>query len=149
MIHEGGCVEDLMPRFYNRTKRKLESPALTMITQFLHAAIPVSNLEKSAYFYGTVLGLPTGERNLKFSGLWYEVGDMQIHLIEVPSVISDLQNEAKWGRNRHLAFSVSDIEWAKEQLMGHGYEFQMSASGRAALFVKDPDGHVIELGVVG
>lgn len=120
-----------------------------MITQFLHAAIPVSNLEKSDYFYGTVLGLPTGDRNLKFSGTWYELGTMQIHLIEVPSVISDFQNAEKWGRNRHLAFSVSDIEAAKQQLISHGYEFQMSASGRPALFVKDPDGHVIELGAVG
>jgi catechol 2,3-dioxygenase-like lactoylglutathione lyase family enzyme len=116
------------------------------ITKFLHAAIPVSDLEKSEYFYGTVLGLPKVDRSLKFPGAWYELGGIQIHLMAAPSVISDFQNVEKWGRNRHLAFSVADLEAAKAQLTAHTYEFQMSTSGRAALFVKDPDGHLIELG---
>ncbi|NDJ18953.1 glyoxalase [Myxacorys almedinensis A] len=118
------------------------------ITRFLHAAIPVSNLEQSDHFYGTVLGLPKRDRTLTFSGTWYEIDGIQVHLIEVPTVIGDAQNAEKWGRNRHLAFSVADIDTTKEQLMAHGCEFQMSNSGRAALFVKDPDGHVIELGAI-
>ncbi len=116
------------------------------ITQFLHAAILVSDLEKSEHFYGAILGLAKVDRVLKFPGTWYEINNFQIHLIADAAAKSDVQNSEKWGRNRHLAFSVADINIAKDQLLSYGYEFQMSASGRAALFVQDPDGTVIELG---
>jgi len=116
------------------------------LTQFLHAAIVVSDLEKSEHFYGTVLGLRKIARVLTFLGVWYEVGSFQIHLIADAQQISEIQNTQKWGRNRHLAFSVASLEDAKQQLIIHNCEFQMSASGRAALFIKDPDNNVIELG---
>ena len=116
------------------------------LTQFLHAAIVVSNLAKSEHFYGTVLGLQKIDRVLRFSGAWYEVGAFQLHLIADSEQISEPQGAAKWGRNRHLAFAVANIEVAKLQLVNHQCEFQMSASGRAALFVKDPDQNIIELG---
>ena len=116
------------------------------ITQFLHAAILVSNLEKAEHFYGTILGLAKVDRALKFPGAWYEINGFQIHLIADSSAKSEAQNSEKWGRNRHLAFSIADLSAAKDQLFSYGCEFQMSASGRSALFVQDPDGTVIELG---
>lgn len=119
---------------------------MIQLTQFLHAAIAVSDLEKSEHFYGTVLGLQKIDRVLKFPGAWYEVGTFQIHLIADPAASSELQNGQKWGRNRHLAFSVADLEAAKQHLITQGCEFQMSASGRAALFIQDPDRNIIELG---
>lgn len=115
------------------------------ITQFLHAAIVVSDLAKSEAFYGTILGLEKIDRTLKFPGAWYQIGAFQIHLIQASSIITDAQAE-KWGRNRHLAFAVVDLEAAKAKLIENACKFQMSASGRAALFVKDPDGNIIELG---
>lgn len=124
----------------------ISSNAMMQLTQFLHAAIAVSDLEKSEHFYGTILGLQKIDRVLKFPGAWYEVGGFQIHLIADSSRTSEIENAQKWGRNRHLAFSVANIEDAKQQLTAHGCEFQMSASGRAALFVKDPDNNIIELG---
>lgn len=114
------------------------------ITKFLHAALLVSDLEKAEHFYGTVLGLAKVDRVLKFPGAWYEIDGVQIHLIVAASVASELQSE-KWGRNHHLAFSVANLEAAKERLLMHECKFQMSASGRAALFVQDPDSNVIEL----
>lgn len=122
------------------------------ITKFLHAALLVSDLEKAEYFYGTILGLSKVDRVLKFPGVWYQIGDFQIHLIGTDAV-SPLQNLEKWGRNQHLAFSVVDLMIVKAELLAHEYDFQMSASGRplagdskrSALFVQDPDGNVIEL----
>ncbi|MEP0919034.1 VOC family protein [Leptolyngbya sp. DQ-M1] len=119
---------------------------MIQLTQFLHAAIVVSDLEKSEHFYGTVLGLQKVERVLKFPGAWYEIGSFQIHLIADSSRATEVLNAEKWGRNRHLAFSVANLEAAKQQLIAHHCEFQMSASGRAALFVKDPDHNIVELG---
>jgi catechol 2,3-dioxygenase-like lactoylglutathione lyase family enzyme len=115
------------------------------INQPLHAALVVSNITQSEHFYGTVLNLSKVERNLKFSGAWYQVGDFQIHLIAASTIIPDQIDLEKWGRNRHLAFSVANLDEAKKELITHNYPFQMSASGRAALFTKDPDGNIIEL----
>jgi glyoxylase I family protein len=118
------------------------------IMQSLHAAILVSNLEKSEHFYSNVLGLSKIDRDLKFPGIWYQVGNFQIHLILAQTTISDTGDSEKWGRNRHLAFSVADLEAAKQQLIAHNCQIQMSASGRSALFVRDPDGNTIELSYV-
>ena len=115
------------------------------ITQALHAAIVVSNLEKSQHFYSIVLGLPKVERTLNFPGIWYQVGNFQIHLILAATIIPDAVDYDKLGRNRHLAFSVTNLEAAKEQLIAHNCPIQMSASGRSALFTQDPDGNIIEL----
>lgn len=115
------------------------------ITQSLHAAILVSNLERSEHFYGQILGLPKIDRSLKFPGTWYEIGNFQIHLIVAEQIVPDMVNLEKWGRNRHLAFSVINLEAAKQQLISHNCPFQISASGRAALFTQDPDGNIIEL----
>ena len=116
------------------------------ITQFLHTAILVSNLEQAEDFYGKVLGLSKVERSLKYAGAWYQIGEFQLHLIVVPDyVLIKLQNPEKWGRNPHVALAVVNLDAAKEQLLAHKYPIQMSASGRAALFTQDPDGNIIEL----
>lgn len=115
------------------------------ITNYLHAAILVSDLEKAEHFYGNVLGLPKVDRQLKYPGAWYQIGNTQIHLILDATISSGLHNAEKWGRNRHVAFAVDDLQAAKERLKTYGLDVQMSASGRAALFIHDPDGNVVEL----
>lgn len=115
------------------------------ITQCLHTAILVSELERAEHFYGTVLGLPKVDRTLKYPGAWYQIGNFQIHLIVDATIQPQLHNAEKWGRNRHIAFAVADLDATKEQLLAYGCKLQMSASGRDALFTQDPDGNVIEL----
>ncbi len=115
------------------------------ITHPLHTAILVSDLEKAAQFYDDVLGLSRCDRSLKYSGIWYQVGDLQLHLIQDDSTPSGIHNDQKWGRNRHIAFAIANLAAAKDHLSSHGYDIQMSASGRAALFTHDPDGNIVEL----
>ncbi len=112
---------------------------------YLHAAILVSDLEAAEHFYGTILGLPKVDRPMKFPGAWYQIGDQQLHLIVSPGYQAPSVNEEKWGRNPHVAFGVADLEAAKAQLQAHNCPIQTSASGRAALFARDPDGNVVEL----
>ncbi|MEA5616537.1 VOC family protein [Cronbergia sp. UHCC 0137] len=114
------------------------------IIQSLHTAILITNLERSENFYGQVLGLNKIERTLKYPGVWYQIGDSQLHLIVAAVVPTENQAE-KWGRNPHIAFSVANLEAAKAKLLSHNYPIQPSASGRPAIFTKDPDGNVIEL----
>ncbi|MEH1946647.1 MAG: VOC family protein [Nostoc sp.] len=114
------------------------------ITQSLHTAILVTDLERSEHFYGKVLGLSKIDRSLNYPGAWYQVGDYQIHLIVATTVPTENPNE-KWGRNPHVAFTVVDLDAAKQEFLNHNYPIQASASGRAALFTQDPDGNIIEL----
>jgi glyoxylase I family protein len=115
------------------------------ITQFLHASLLVTDLEVSRQFYETVIGLTPVERSLSFPGIWYQLGPVQIHLIVAETVIDDRINPEKWGRNRHLALAITDIKTMKQHLEECGCVFQSSTSGRAALFVLDPDENLIEL----
>jgi glyoxylase I family protein len=116
------------------------------ITQSLHTAINVTNLEKAEYFYGEVLGLSKIERSRSSPGTWYQIGNYQIHLIVVDQIINEPKHE-KWGRNPHIAFLVSDLDAAKQQLLNYNFPIQASASGRPAIFTQDLDGNIIELGV--
>ncbi|ABG52561.1 MAG: VOC family protein [Trichodesmium sp. St16_bin4-tuft] len=115
------------------------------ITQSIHAALLVSDLKKAQHFYGQILGLSKVDRPLNFPGTWYQVGNFQIHLIVSSEIIPDIVNPEKLGRNRHLAFSIIDLEKAKTKLLANNCPIQGSASGRAALFTQDPDGNIIEL----
>lgn len=115
------------------------------ITGYLHTAILVSNLEQAEAFYGKLLGLTKIDRSLKYPGVWYQIGDSQLHLIVDETLTTSLQNSEKWGRNPHVALGVADLEAAKATLTEQGYPIQLSASGRAALFTQDPDGNVVEL----
>ena len=115
------------------------------ITQYFHSAILVTDLQKAEHFYTNILGLAKIERSLNYPGTWYQIGNFQLHLIEDKTTTTQLQNPEKWGRNPHLAFTVTNLESAKTQLQTHNCSIQPSASGRAALFTKDPDNNIIEL----
>jgi glyoxylase I family protein len=117
------------------------------ITGCLHTFVVVTDLDRAEHFYGTVLGLTKVVRDLKFPGAWYEVAGFQIHLGTVET-LPDSPLAEKWGRNRHIAFAVTDLDAAKTELVAQGCPVQVSASGRAALFTQDPDGNVIELSQV-
>jgi glyoxylase I family protein len=115
------------------------------IVACLHAAVLVSNLEKSIEFYEGILGLSRIDRSLNYPGAWYQIGDVQIHLIEdinYPSPSIDLIQST---RNPHIALGVRDLTAAKQQLLAAKCIVKMSNSGRAALFTQDPDGNAIEL----
>ena len=115
------------------------------VTQILHVSFVVSDLPRSQQFYEAILGLHPVERPLTFPGCWYQLGAQQLHLIQVDQVCPDQVNPDRWGRNRHLALGVSNLIEVRQRLDAHHYPVQMSGSGRAALFTKDPDGNIIEL----
>ena len=115
------------------------------ITRCLHAAILVSDKSRSETFYDQLLGLPKVPRPFNYAGIWYQLGEIQFHLIEDPNLVVTLQNPEKIGRNPHVAFGIKDLKSVRSRLDAQNYPYQMSASGRQALFVQDPDGNVIEL----
>ncbi|NJM98116.1 MAG: glyoxalase [Phormidesmis sp. RL_2_1] len=110
----------------------------------LHVAVQVSDLAKAEEFYSQVIGLQKVGRPLTFPGAWYQIGDFQLHLI-LSEWAKHPKREDKWGRHPHVTFAIHNLEDTKHDLIARNLPFQMSSSGRAALFVKDPDGNVVEL----
>jgi glyoxylase I family protein len=115
----------------------------------LHAAIMVSDLDRSIEFYSNILGLERVDRDLNYPGVWYQIGDFQIHLIEDTNYQRNPNIDlTKSTRNPHIALGIRDIAVSKEQLLAANCVVKMSNSGRAALFTQDPDGNTIELTLI-
>lgn len=111
-----------------------------------HASLIVADTAHALAFYRDVLGLPVLERpGLPFPGAWLGVGDEQIHLLELPNPDPVHGRPEHGGRDRHVAFSVSGLEALRRRLEAAGVNYTVSRSGRAALFVRDPDGNALEL----
>ena len=120
------------------------------IIGYLHAAVVLSNLDRAIEFYTNILGLERIDRQLKYPGAWYQIGDFQLHLIENTNErYSDNINLNISTRNPHIALAVRDLDAAKQQLLASNCIVKMSNSGRAALFTQDPDGNAIELTWIG
>ena len=73
------------------------------ITQCLHVAILVTDLNRAEHFYGEILKLPKTERSRNFPGSWYQVGEYQLHLIVISLLSSPAKNE-KWAATPTLLF---------------------------------------------
>ena len=110
-----------------------------------HVSLIVSDTEKALEFYQGILGLKTCQRpDLPFPGAWLELNDQQIHLLELPNPDPVSGRPEHGGRDRHTAFTVSDITIIQQRLEQRGITFTMSKSGREALFCRDTAGNAIE-----
>lgn len=117
-----------------------------MIDFIHHVSLIISDLERSKTFYHDILGLDIDENrpDLGFDGLWLKVGEQQIHLLllENPDPVEGRPQHG--GRDRHVAFSVTDFEQLVDRLRQGNVAFTLSRSGRKALFCRDPDGNALE-----
>ena len=111
-----------------------------------HASIIVSETENALAFYRDLLGIEQCERpDLGFPGAWLQIGEQQIHLLELPNPDPVTGRPEHGGRDRHLALSVTGLDSIVEKLEGQGVPYTLSKSGRKALFCRDPDGNAVEL----
>lgn len=112
-----------------------------------HVSLVVADTQASVDFYQQVLGLSLCKERpeLGFPGAWLEIGEQQIHLLEVPNVDPVAGRPEHGGRDRHLAMTVEKLSDYRQALESRGLAYTLSRSGRAALFCRDPDGNGIEL----
>ena len=117
------------------------------IVSLLHASLLVADLAQSRRFYESVLGLkPSPARpEMSFTGIWYDIGAAQIHLICLPNPDPVSERPSHGGRDRHTALGVHNFDALKASLDTAGFSYTLSQSGRRALFVRDPDGNALEL----
>ncbi len=110
-----------------------------------HVSLLVSDTARALDFYGGVLGLARAERpDLPFPGAWLQVGDRQIHLLELPGPDPTEGRPEHGGRDRHLAVTVAALAPLVAALEEAGVAYTLSRSGRRALFCRDPDGNALE-----
>ena len=118
------------------------------IVNCLHFAVMVSDIDRAITFYSDILGLNRIERLLNYPGAWYQLGEIQLHVIEDKNLQASNIDLIKSTRNPHIALGVRDLDIARQQLIAANCIVKMSNSGRAALFTQDPDGNAIELTLV-
>lgn len=122
-----------------------------------HLGLIVADLELSRRFYGAALGLDEVPRptNFVFTGAWFAVGaEDQLHLIVEADTTgragaADPGASVAVGLANHIAIEVEDLEAACARLDDHGVELvggpMPRGDGVTQVFMRDPDGHVVEL----
>lgn len=117
-----------------------------MISSILHASFIVQSTQRALNFYCGILDfeIDMARPELGFNGAWLKVGTQQIHLLELPNPDPIENRPEHGGRDRHLAFAVSDFEALVEKLSNNNISYTLSKSGRKAVFCRDPDGNALE-----
>lgn len=114
------------------------------ISKLLHAALLVNDLARAKQFYEGVLGLKEKSRhNFDFEGVWYELGGNELHLMVVADPLPPAGQRPR--RDFHVAFLIDDYAAVKAHLVKLGIPFREGRHGLPQLFVRDPDGNLIEL----
>ena len=114
--------------------------------KILHGSVLVADTETSLRFYRDVLGMTVdaSRPDLGFPGAWLNIGDQQIHLLELDNPDPVAGRPEHGGRDRHVAIAVYDLSEVQKTLEQAGHTFTLSRSGRRALFCRDPDGNALE-----
>jgi catechol 2,3-dioxygenase-like lactoylglutathione lyase family enzyme len=103
------------------------------------------SLEVARAFYGGILGLDEIARPPVFpgAGIWYAVGDQELHLFSEPSGVA-----ANSESRRHPCFEVNDVEALRAHLASAGVttrDHDGEIPGRPRFFAVDPFGNTLEL----
>ena len=112
-----------------------------------HCSLIVADTRKALEFYTGILALKVDESrpDLGYPGAWLQIGNSQIHLLEVEDPYSAIDRPVHGGRDYHVALQVFNLEKVILNLEAAGISYNKSKSGRAALFCRDFDDNTIEL----
>ena len=110
-----------------------------------HVALSATDIERSTRFYEQLFGcerLPVPD--VGFPTVWLSLGDRQLHLFERQTAVPPLH---------HFAVAVDDFAEAcrRAERLGafegapYGREAYRLPDGTVQLFLRDPDGHLVEV----
>jgi catechol 2,3-dioxygenase-like lactoylglutathione lyase family enzyme len=116
-----------------------------------HVSFAVSDVARARRFYGELLGFEEIARpDFGFPGAWYQVGEIQVHLIQPPPGTDvGARPRSISPVAGHAAFQIDDYTAAETDLRARQVPFVGLGPAVGQLFVQDPDGNVIELIVPG
>ena len=115
------------------------------VIELNHVALHVTDLPASCAFYGDILRLDSLARPaFTFPGAWFRLGrDHELHLIGERT--EPVQSHH---RGNHFALRVDNLDEWEPHLKAMNADFQprkKRPDGAWQIFVRDPDGHIIEL----
>jgi glyoxylase I family protein len=110
-----------------------------------HASICVTNVERSRQFYEGLLELvPTERPDFGFPGMWYQIGEGQLHLIQREEMGTAGNAIAAINpTDPHFAIQVDDLDAMRRRVQAAG--LQVLDFGGEQMWVRDPDGNTVEL----
>ena len=116
-----------------------------------YVVVIVEDLDRALAFYTGVLGLELGHRSGKFAQL--ATGATRVALYERSAMAALLGIELEPAERRapafELGFKVPDVDAAFAELVALGAEAAVPPTdrpwGQRTAYVRDPDGHLIEL----
>lgn len=112
-----------------------------------HVSLAVRNLEKARKFYSEVLNLQEIKRPpFNSRGIWYAVGDQQLHLLEHP-IGETLRQSGIDSVDGHFAIWVKSYKKTIEWLERADVKYEArpnSVAGFAQIYILDPDNNIIE-----
>lgn len=112
-----------------------------------HVSLAVRDLEQAKRFYSEVLKFQEIQRPpFKSKGIWYAIGNHQLHLIEHPNGETLRKSEIN-SVDGHFAIWVKSykntVEWLEKT--GISYEARpQSVAGFAQIYILDLDNNIIE-----
>jgi catechol 2,3-dioxygenase-like lactoylglutathione lyase family enzyme len=115
-----------------------------------HVAIRTLDLDKTNKFYTEVLGMGLAKRPpFDFPGSWLQIGGTMIHVM-AGSAAYDLEGKFRpvGGCVDHISISAEGFDGYAERFTKHGLqwrEFAVPEADIVQLFVRDPNGILIEL----
>ncbi len=115
------------------------------VRQLNHVALHVADVGKSVVFYRDAMMLPMMDRPaFDFPGAWFQLGvDQELHLIGDRDVPVHSHH-----RGGHFALQVDSLDQWEHHLDAYGatrMPRKTRPDGALQTFVRDPDGHWIEL----
>lgn len=123
-----------------------------------HAALYVSDLDRTRAFYTQVLGMQEIARpaDFTFPGAYFKRGSAELHcMVETePNRTAQLrpawsEEELRTGYVVHFALKVSSLDVLREVFERQGIEPvggpRIRADGVEQIYIADPDGYVVEL----
>lgn len=115
-----------------------------------HVALPTSDAARGEQFYCDVLGFQSVPRpSFSFDGRWlvHDAVGVMLHLIHNDDFVASPGAINSLGG--HFAIRCADIDAAIAILTQHGVDYverRLPDYGYRQLFLRDPDGNVLELG---
>jgi catechol 2,3-dioxygenase-like lactoylglutathione lyase family enzyme len=122
------------------------------LKNILHVAIRTMDVDATNRFYTEVLRMPVDPNrpdSIPAPGTWLNFGDCQIHVIAGPKAYGEFDHKTYGGGNLdHMAIRAVGFDAWKAHVTKHGVDYRQNnvkSLGQWQLFIRDPNGIVIEL----